>query len=171
MNQDKATEMNDRVTLDTSFLVNLILLGYLQHLCKVFSEVVLSPEVWKESYQFHSELNQLHCIRTIELTKKEEIESNLLHNEFIKQFPGKHLGEIETLVLARSRGYYLVISDNFAPWYIRKSHEEYSNVKIFRGTYFFGRLIELEIITIDSLEKLKGTYAQKDITRMKRRLK
>ena len=83
----------------------------------------------------------------------------------------KNLGKIETLVLARSRGYYLVISDNFAPWYIRKSHEEYSNVKIFRGTYFFGRLIELEIITIDYLEKLKGTYAQKDITRMKRRLK
>jgi len=39
------------------------------------------------------------------------------------------------------------------------------NVKIFRGTYFFTRLVELDIININSLDKLQGTYPQKDIVR------
>lgn len=163
--------MNEQATLDTSFLVNLKLLGVLPHLCAVFSEIVLSPEVWKESSQLHSELSQLPCITVVELTKAERIKSEVLHTEFKQDFPGKHLGEIETLVLARTRGYLLVISDNFAPWYIQKKHAEFSDVQIFRGMYFFSRLIELEVVTKDILEKLEGTYPNKDIQRMKRRLK
>lgn len=77
--------------------------------------------------------------------------------------------EIESLVLSQSRGYFLVISDNFAPWYIRKHHEEYSDVRIFRGTYFFTRLLELGKIKIDFFDKLIGTYSTKDISRIKQR--
>ena len=99
MNVSTTTNINERVTIDTSFLVILKLLGYLRHLCKDFSEVLLSPEVWKESSQFHFELNQLDCIRTVELSDEEEEESSLLHEEFTKHFTGKHLGEIQTLVM------------------------------------------------------------------------
>ena len=161
--------MKERAVLDTSFLVNLRRLEVLKYLCDVFNEILISPEVWKESFQFHQDLEKLNCITKEELTTAERERVNELHEEFSSHYAGKHVGEIETLVLSQSRGYFLVISDNFAPWYIRKHHEEYSEVKIFRGTYFFTRLFELGKIKIDFFDKLIGTYSTKDIFRIKQR--
>ncbi|MFX1512765.1 MAG: hypothetical protein ACFFCQ_09280 [Promethearchaeota archaeon] len=157
--------------LDTSFLVNIKRLQTLQYLCTAFSKVIITPEVWKESYQFHSQLEELPCIKVINLSSEETNEVNSLHDEFTERFSGKHIGEIETLVVAQSRNCFLVISDNFAPWYIRERHYKYSKVEIYRGIYYFTRLIEIGILTKNVLEMLEGTYSQKEIQRMKEKMK
>ncbi len=161
--------MKERAVLDTSFLVNLKRLDVLKYLCDVFEEILISPEVWKESFQFHDDLEKLTCIKKEKLTTAERERVNELHEEFSSHFSGKHFGEIEALVLSQSRGFFLVISDNFAPWYIRKHYEEYSKVYIFRGTYFFARLLELGKIKKKFFDKLIGTYSTKDISRIKQR--
>jgi len=163
--------MLERVTLDTSFLVNITRLNVLQYICKIFSEILISPKVWNESFQFHEHLEELPCIKRVTLSKEEQQKVNVLHDHFTANFPGEHLGEIEALVLAETRGYFLVISDNFAPWYIRKDHPEFSNVKIYRGSYFITRLIEMGFIGKKILDDLKGIYSQKEIDRIRERLK
>ena len=145
----------------TSFLVNIKLLNILKYLCEVFKEIIISPEVWNESFQFQSELESLECIKIVRLENEEMNKVHQLHNEFTKNYPGKHTGEIEALVLSQSREYSLVVSDNFAPWYIRKHHNEYSKVNIFRGTYFIARLIEIGVLDVDFTETLKGIYLKK----------
>lgn len=161
--------MKEIAVLDTSFLVNIKLLNILKYLCEVFKEIIMSPEVWNESYQFHSELENLACIKIVRLENEEIDKVNQLHDEFVQNYPGKHKGEIEALVLSQSRGYSFVVSDNFAPWYIRKHHDEYSKVNIFRGTYFIARLIEIGVLEVDFTEQLKGIYSIKDISRIRKR--
>ena len=62
------------------------------------------------------------------------------------------------------------MSDNFAPWYIRKVHPEFIQVDLFRGSYYFTRLIELGIVGTEALDDLIGTYSQKEINRIKERV-
>ncbi|MHA1972130.1 MAG: hypothetical protein ACTSW1_03985 [Candidatus Hodarchaeales archaeon] len=132
--------MKEIAVLDTSFLVNLKILGYLEYICDVFHQIVIPPSVYKESYQFYHELEKLACTTLVELTNDEKKMVDQLHKEFTSIYPGKHFGEIEALVIAQQRELNLLISDNFAPWFIKKNHKRFSNVSIFRGTYFFTRL-------------------------------
>ncbi|MFW9917209.1 MAG: hypothetical protein ACFFGZ_16515 [Candidatus Thorarchaeota archaeon] len=159
--------MPEKAVLDTSFLINIKKLGCLDLLCDVFAEVILSPEVWKESFQFHKELESLSCISLTKMSAEENQLVEQLHEEFTETFPGKHRGEIETLVIAKVRRIQLVISDNFAPWFIRRIHSEFENIKIFRGMYFFSRIFELEMLNKDFLDKLRGIYPEKEITRLR----
>ena len=62
------------------------------------------------------------------------------------------------------------MSDNFAPWYIRKGRPEFFHVELFRGSYYFTRLIELGIVGTDALDDLIGTYSLKEINRIKERV-
>ncbi|MHA2247081.1 MAG: hypothetical protein ACXADY_19205 [Candidatus Hodarchaeales archaeon] len=163
--------MDEIAVLDTSLLINVKILEVLDYLCEIFSEIIITPEVWRESFQFQSDLRKIECLTLVELTKSEENDTRRLHDEFSASFPGKHRGEIEALVLSKSRGYSLLISDNFAPWYIKKNHKEFSGVRIYRGTYFFASLVDLTNISADFIDKLVGIYPQKDIQRMKRRFK
>ena len=163
--------MRDIAVADTSFLVNVKRLQVIEDLCNVFSELYIPSTVWDESFQFQSQLERLPCVDIVELTPEEKEEVEKLHEAFTEIFSGTHRGEIEAFVLAKSRGYSLVISDNFAPWYLRKQNLEYSNVLIYRGTYYFARLIELGLIDKNYLQSLEGTYPAKEIRRLKEGLK
>ncbi len=66
--------MLERVVVDTSFLVNIKRLSVLQYLCKVFSEVLITPEVWNESFQFQEYLVDLPCLKTRNLIHRGTIE-------------------------------------------------------------------------------------------------
>ena len=64
--------MLERVTVDTSFLVNITRLNVLQYICKIFSEILISPKVWNESFQFHEHLEELSCLKRMTLSKEEQ---------------------------------------------------------------------------------------------------
>lgn len=119
--------------MDSSFLYNAFQLEILRYLCLLFDRIILVPSVLSECVRFQSQLLQLKCVEKVILTDIEKREVNKLHKEFTERFPGKHLGEIECLVVANSRAEEIVISDNFAPWFLQKKHSTYDKVKIHRG--------------------------------------
>ena len=82
--------MLERVVVDTSFLVNIKRFNVLQYLCKVFSEVLITPEVWNESFQFQEYSVDLPCLNRVTLSIEEQSKVNDLHNQFTTDFPGKH---------------------------------------------------------------------------------
>jgi hypothetical protein len=101
------------------------------------------------------------------LNNSEQEEVEKLHKEFTEEFPGKHLGEIECLVVANSRDEQVVISDNFAPWFLQKKHQIYDQVVIHRGWWVIGRLIELDKLSINFLDKMKGRYPKKALNKLR----
>ncbi len=163
--------MNLRSVVDSSFLYNAFQLEILHYLCLLFDRIILVPSVLSECVRFQSQLLQLKCVEKVILTGTEKREVDRLHKEFIEQFPGKHLGEIECLVVANSRTEEIVISDNFAPWFLQKIHSKYNKVSIHRGWWVVGRLIEMNELDIGFLEKLEGRYPRKALDKLWRLFK
>ena len=160
--------MNLRSVVDSSFLYNAFQLEILHYLCLLFDRIILVPSVLSECVRFQSQLLQLKCVEKVILTSIEEMEVDRLHKEFTERFPGKQLGEIECLLVANSRAEEIVISDNFAPWFLQKKHPKYDKVRIHRGWWVVGRLIEMKKLEIDFLEKLEGRYPRKSLDKLRR---
>lgn len=160
--------MKLRSVMDSSFLYNAFQLKILPDLRHLFDRIILVPSVLSECERFQTQLLQLECVERVNLTEIENKEVEKLHKEFIEQFPGKHFGEIECLVVANSRAEELVISDNFAPWFLQKIHPKYDQVKIRRGWWVMGRLIEIDKLGIDFLVKLEGRYPKKALGKLRR---
>lgn len=160
--------MNLRSVVDSSFLYNAFQLEILPYLCYLFDRIILVPSVLSECVRFQTQLLQLKCIEKVSLTDAEKREVDKLHKEFTEHFPGKHLGEVECLVVANSRTEEVVISDNFAPWFLQKKHSKYDKVRIHRGWWVVGRLIEMKKIDIAFLEKLEGRYPRKALDKLRR---
>lgn len=59
------------------------------------------------------------------------------------------MGEVEALVVASSRKIPLMISDNFAPWYLRSKHTEIK-VALARGSHTLVEGIEKKVLEIRS---------------------
>lgn len=158
------------ITVDSSFLINLYLLGQIDLLCKTYIEVLISPTVRRECLKIKSVLDTLPCIKYVELTSDEKKKVETLHKELEEKFAGQHRGETEALVLAASRGVPLMISDNFAPWYLKSKHEEIAKVKLVRGSHIFIQAIENKILVLKNkedlknlLRKLEGIYPKKTL--------
>lgn len=160
--------MNLRSVVDSSFLYSAFQLEILRYLCLLFDRIILVPSVLSECVRFQSQLLQLKCVEKVILTDIEKREVDKLHTEFTERFPGKHLGEIECLVVENSRAEEIVISDNFAPWFLQKKHSKYDKVKIHRGWWVVGRLIEIKKLDIGFLEKLTGRYPRKALDKLRR---
>lgn len=150
-----------RAAVDSSFLYNVWQLKILSKLCVIFEKIYLVPSVIAECQRFRDELADLTCSEEVILSAEEREKAAELHQEFIGSFPGQHHGEIECLVVAQSRAVPLVISDNFAPWFLQKQHSEYRGVTIHRGWWVIGRLIETKALTVEFLTELNGRYPQK----------
>ena len=69
---------------------------------------------------------------------------------------------------SKFRAEEIVISDNFGPWFLQKKHSKYDKVKIHRGWWVVGRLIEIKKLDIGFLEKLKGRYPRKALDKLRR---
>jgi len=162
--------MNLRGVVDSSFLYNAFQMDLLLILCKVFQKLILVPSVLSECIRFQDQIDQLKCVEQVKLSSLEVEEVNKLHKSFVKSFPGKHYGEIESLVVANMRNEKLVISDNFAPWYIQKNNQEYKKVEIYRGWWIIGHLIENKELSLEILNKLEGRYPKKAIDNLRRNL-
>ena len=163
--------MNLRGVVDSSFLYNAYQMDLLPILCKVFEKLILVPSVVSECVRFHDQLRLLKCAEEIKLSPYEVEEVKKLHSFFTESFPGKHHGEIECLVVANVRKENLVISDNFAPWYLQKHLQGYHNVDIYRGWWIIGHFIENNELPLEFLDKLEGRYPKKALTNLRRTLK
>ena len=157
------------ITVDSSFLINLYMLGRLDVLCKVYDKVLVSPTVRKECSRIEYALNTMPCIIYVTLSEEEKEKVFAMHEEIQKKFPGEHTGEVEALVIANSRKIPLMISDNFAPWYLRSKHTEIE-VALARGSHALVEGIEKKVIEIKSAEELRsflgeleGIYPRKAI--------
>lgn len=99
------------------------------------------------------------CIKYIALSKREAEKVSVLHKEIQRRFPGEHKGEVEALVVASSRKIPLMISDNFAPWYLKSKHEEIE-VTLLRGFHALVEAIETEVLKIKSVEELNSFLSE-----------
>lgn len=164
------------VTVDSSFLINLYMLGRLDILCKVYDKVLVSPTVRKECSRIEYALNAMPCIEYVTLSGEEKEKVSAMHEEIRKKFPGEHTGEVEALVVASSRKIPLMISDNFAPWYLRSKHTEIK-VTLARGSHTLVEGIEKKVLEIRSAEELRsflseleGIYPRKAIELIRKKL-
>ncbi|MFX1512110.1 MAG: hypothetical protein ACFFCQ_05955 [Promethearchaeota archaeon] len=122
------------IAVDTSFLINMHILGLLDQLCKICDPIFITPSVWEETSELHSLLLKLRCIKRISLSEEERKVAQELHDEFTRKYKGTHHGEIEALVVATFRKIPLILCDNFAPWYLQKLHRGlYLKPQIARG--------------------------------------
>lgn len=164
------------VTVDSSFLINLYILGRLDILCKIYDKVLVSPTVRKECSRIEYALNAMPCIEYVTLSRKEEEKIFAMHEEIQKKFPGEHMGEVEALVIASSRKIPLMISDNFAPWYLKSRHTEIE-VVLARGSHALVEGIEKKVLEIRNAEELRsflgeleGIYPRKAIELIREKL-
>ncbi|MHA2368957.1 MAG: hypothetical protein ACXADX_09055 [Candidatus Hodarchaeales archaeon] len=156
-------------TADTSFLVNMHILGLLDLLCEVLDRIIIPPSVWEESFELHAILAKLACLETVSLTEDEQQEAYRLHDIMSENYKGKHHGEIEALVVAAKRQIPLLLCDNFAPWYLQRiENRALSTVKITRGFYAVEKLLEANLVHSDIIRNLEGTYSKKVIERLRR---
>lgn len=153
------------------------MLKRLDILCRIYNEVLVSPTVKRECSKIEHALNAMPCIKYIVLSKKEAEKVSTLHEEIRRKFPGEHRGEVEALVVASSRKIPLMISDNFAPWYLRSKHAEIE-VTLARGFYIFVEGIETKAMKVKSAEELnsllselEGIYPRKAIDFIKKKFK
>ncbi|NVM31122.1 MAG: hypothetical protein HWN65_19955 [Candidatus Helarchaeota archaeon] len=163
------------IIADSSFIINIAILNWLDLLCAIFNKVWITPTVKKETEKIKN-LLKLDCITIIELSDEENDIVNQYLKELEKKFPGEHRGEIESLVVANFRGIPLLISDNFSPWYIKS---KYSGIKveIKRGIHFISMAIDEKIILIKNkedlehlIQKIRGFYPEKAIQSIKKKI-
>ncbi|MFQ6129435.1 MAG: hypothetical protein ACE5OT_01325, partial [Candidatus Hadarchaeaceae archaeon] len=164
------------ITVDSSFLINLYMLGRLGILCKIYDRVLVPPTVKKECSRIEYALNAMHCIEYVTLSEEEGEKVSVMHEEIQKRFPGEHRGEVEALVVASYRKIPLMISDNFAPWYLRSKHTEIE-VTLARGSYTLVEGIEKKVLEIRGAEELRsflseleGIYPRKAIELIREKL-
>lgn len=157
------------ITADSSFLINLYMLGRLDILCKIYDKVLIPPTVRRECSRIEYALNTMPCIEYVALSRKEEEKVSAVHEEIQKRFPGEHRGEVEALVVASSRKIPLMISDNFAPWYLKSKHAEIE-VALARGSHALVEGLEKKVFEIKNagelssfLNELEGIYPRKVI--------
>ncbi len=159
------------VTADSSFLINIYLLGWLHILCEIYKEVLITPTVKRECNKIREKLEHMPCITYVELSKSEEEKISKMLKELKAKFPGEHRGEVECLVVADSRNIHLLLSDNFAPWYLRSKHN--LSVKIERGYYAIVEALEINALKRRNLkkilEKMEGVYPKKIIEIIRRK--
>lgn len=161
----------DSVVVDASFIINAYQLSLIDKLCEVFDEILFSPTVWKECQRLWKELGQLRCVKQVILSAAENEKAKELHTNFCESYPGFHLGEIEALVVAKTRNCPIVLSDNFAPWFLRKMYPEFERIQIYRGFYFVDKLLEAKVIPTEVLKRLHGIYSQKIIRQLEQKSK
>lgn len=145
-------------------------------LCKIYDRVLVPPTVRKECSRIEHALNTMSCIEYVILSGGEKEKVATMHEEIQKKFPGEHAGEVEALVVSSSRKIPLMISDNFAPWYLRSKHAEIK-VELARGSYTLVEGIEKKVLEIGSvgelksfLSELEGIYPRKTIELIRRKL-
>ena len=163
------------ITVDSSFLINLYMLGRLDILCKIYDKVLVPPTVRRECSRIEYALNAMPCIEYVTLSSEEKERVSAMHEEIQKKFPGEHGGEVEALVVANFRKIPLMISDNFAPWYLKSKHAEIE-VALARGSHALVEGIEkksLEIRNAKELEsflsELEGIYPRKAIDTIRKK--
>lgn len=91
------------VTVDSSFLINLYILGRLDILCKIYDKVLVPPTVRKECSRIEYALDALPCVKYETLSEGEKEKASTMHEDIQEKFPGEHMGEVEALVVASSR--------------------------------------------------------------------
>ena len=162
------------IVADSSFIINIDILHWLDLLCAIFDKVWITPTVKKETEKI-KRLLKLDCITITELTDEESDIVNQYLKELENKFPGEHRGEIESLVVANLRNIPLLISDNFSPWYIKSKYTEIT-VDIKRGIHVISMAIDEKIILIKNkddleqlLQKIKGFYPEKAIKSIKKK--
>jgi predicted nucleic acid-binding protein len=165
------------ITVDSSFLINIYMLKRLDILCKIYDEVLVPPTVKRECLKIEHALNAMPCIKFVDLSKEETKKVSMLHKEIQQKFPGEHRGEVEALVVASSRKIPLMISDNFAPWYLKSKHAEIK-VILARGFHAFVEGIETKVLKIKNVEglnaitsELEGIYPRKTIEVIRKKFK
>lgn len=91
-----------------------------------------------------------------------------------KNFQGS-TGEVEALIVASFRKIPLMISDNFAPWYLKSRHAEIE-VVLARGTHALVEGIEKKVLEIKNakefklfLSELEGIYPRKVIDTIRKK--
>lgn len=141
------------IVADSSFIINLDILSWLNLLCAVFDKVWITPTVKRETEKI-KRLLELDCVELTELSNEENKIVNQYLKELEEKFPGQHRGEIESLVIAKSRNIPFLISDNFSPWYI-KSKDPEMKVEIKRGIHFILMALDKKIIIIKNKEDLE----------------
>ncbi|MDI6884695.1 MAG: hypothetical protein QMD00_06210 [Hadesarchaea archaeon] len=117
------------------------------------------------------------CIKYVALSREEEEKVSTAHEEIQKRFPGEHRGEVETLVVASTRKIPLMISDNFAPWYLKSRHREFK-VALARDSHALVEGIERKVLEIKNVEELssflselEGIYPRKVIELIRQKFK
>ncbi len=157
--------MKKSIVVDSSFLINLYLLGWFDILCKIYDEIVITPTVKRECKKIENHLKKMECVSWVELSKEEEKEVSKLLEEISKKFPGEHRGEIECVAVAKFRGIPLLISDNFAPWYLKERHR--FPIEIERGHYVITEALGDNVLKREDLDKIlmkiEGVYPKKAI--------
>ncbi len=165
------------VVADSSFLINIHIMKWITLLCRVYDKVFVTPTVARECIKIKGTLDRLPCIESIELTREEEKKVSELLSIMAKKFPGEHRGEIECLAASVLRGVPLLISDNFAPWYLQSQDSALAKVRIVRGYYFVAEALEMSVLTARSkrdaetiIRKLSGVYPREAIDRIRKTL-
>ncbi|PIV70285.1 MAG: hypothetical protein COS08_01035, partial [Euryarchaeota archaeon CG01_land_8_20_14_3_00_38_12] len=133
------------ITVDSSFLINFYLLGWLRFLCKVYDKVLVTPTVRRECIKIKDKMDALPCITNVRLSDKEKKMITKMVEEIKQKFPGEHTGECEALAVAHCRKIPLLVSDNFAPWYLT-SRVKGISVEIERGSYVVAKALETGVI-------------------------
>jgi len=164
--------MTKSIVVDSSFLINMAILNWLDVLCQVYEEIIVTPTVEKECERIKSKLDSMSCVKYIHLSGRENEMVSKLLGEMELKFPGEHRGEVESLVVANSRGIPMLISDNFAPWYLKSKHSEIP-AEVERGYYVVAKALEINALKKEDMEdilkKMKGTYPKKAIDAIKER--
>ncbi len=156
--------------VDTSFLINMHILGLLDILCNIYDTIFITSTVWDESAELHPFLLKLQCLKQIILTDEELRAEKELHEEFTAKYKGVHHGEIEALIVASFRNIPLVLCDNFAPWYLQRTRGgSLSEPQIARGHSAVERMLSKGLINPTFIDNLEGTYPKKAINKLRRR--
>lgn len=123
--------------------------------------------------EIEDNLKKIECISYVELFKEEEKEAERLLRKISKKFPGEHRGEIECVVIANSRKIPLLISDNFAPWYVKEKYK--IPIEIERGHYVITEALKANVLKTKDLEKIlkkiEGVYPKKAIDFIQKKFK
>ena len=76
--------LNLSAKVDTSFLINMHILGLFDLLCEEYEELIVTPSVWDESIELLSMLLKLKCLKQTKLKQHEQEEVDRLHKVFIQ---------------------------------------------------------------------------------------